>query len=190
MPSKKDFRKSTLKQRVEPDKSVKKLRGVIQEQEDLFQEEVQGLYNLLYTVDVKSIEEIPSPTLGRSESLTWDSQADIQSPLKDTSDTLDFRFSDLDSSPPALSKKRSVSVSVNRAYYLEGEDGQIGELQPVCRSLNSIFEGSEPQEQSGLITQDSLLERNLAAVHVETLALIDEVPAQVLNEDLTVHYVR
>ena len=186
MPSKKDFRKSTLKQRVEPDKSVKKLRGVIQEQEDLFQEEIQRLYNLLYTVDVKSIEEIPSPTLGRSESLTWDSQADIQSPLKDTSDTLDFRFSDLDYSPPALSKKRSVSVSVNRAYYLEGEDGQIGELQPVCRSLNSFLEGSEPQEQSGLITQDSLLERNLAAVHVETLALIDEVPAQVLNEDLTV----
>ena len=164
------------------------LRKIIQEQEDLFKEELQRLYSLLYTVEVESVPKKPSPTHSRPESPAWDNQADIQSPLKDTSDILDdFRFSDQDSPPPALSRNRSVSVSVNRASYLESENGQVGELQPVCRSLNSHFEVSELQEKSGLITQDTLLERNLAAALVETLALIDEEPGknpENLNENL------
>ena len=105
----------------------------------LFQEEIQRLYCLFSTVeglpeeqDVVSSSSIssqfdtpassPTPSLevfGSGSSLVWDNQGDLQSPLKDTSDLLDhtFRFSDQDSTdspPPALSKQRSVSVSVNR----------------------------------------------------------------------------
>ena len=58
-------------------------------------------------------------------SLAWDNHGDLRSPLKDTSDLLDtsFRFEeDLDSLPPALSRDRSDSVSVNKAKYLTLEE--------------------------------------------------------------------
>ena len=86
MPSK-VLRKSTLEKREEKEKSQKKLRGksklkkLIHDQDDLFKEELQRLYSLLYTVEITSEIVIPSPTHNISESLTWDSQVDIQSPL-------------------------------------------------------------------------------------------------------------
>ena len=109
-------------------------------------------------------------------SLAWDDQGDIRSPLKDTSDILDstFRFEEEDSSPPALSRSRSVSVSVNRASYItEESSGNLVDLQPVCRSLNLDL-GSSSVGASGLISQDSFLERNIRAREAETLDLISE----------------
>ena len=128
----------------------------------LFQEEIQRLYCLFSTVeglpeeqDVVSSSSIssqfdtpassPTPSLevfGSGSSLAWDNQGDLQSPLKDTSDLFDhtFQFSDQDSTdspPPALSKQRSVSVSVNRVSQVRDEPGQFFDFQPVCRSLNN-----------------------------------------------------
>ena len=104
---------------------------------------------------------------GSSASLLWDSQADLQSPLKDTSDLLDrtFGFSEVESSPPpALSRERSVSVSVNRANYVTHKSGKVLDLQPVCKSLNSVLDNNPVSgEVAGLISQDSFLERNLQA---------------------------
>ena len=106
----------------------------------------------------------PSRQLAESTgSLAWDEQGDIRSPLKDTSDILDstFHFAEEDSSPPALSRSRSVSVSVNRASYItEESSGNLVDLQPVCRSLNLDL-GSSSVGASGLISQDSFLERNI-----------------------------
>ena len=102
-------------------------------------------------------------------SLVWDIQWDLSSPLKDTSDLLDtsFRFvEDQDSLPPALSRERSVLVSVNRASYLTLESGDIVDIQPVCRNLNQRLNDSRP---SSLASQGSFLERNLKAKEVETL---------------------
>ena len=119
--------------------------------------------------------------LGSGVSLTWDNQVDVKSPLKDTSDLLDttFGFSgDRESGsspPPALSRERSASVSVNRASYLCDESGEIHTLQPVCRSLNRVFDNNPgPSGASGLISQDSFLERNLQAREVENLRIIHE----------------
>ena len=72
---------------------------------------------------------------------------------------------------------------------MEDENGQFRDLQPVCKSLNSQFEVSEFGEYSGLINQDSLLERNLNAALVDALALIEEGSGSIeeeLNEDLMV----
>ena len=94
--------------------------------------------------------------------------------MKDTSDILDstFRFEEEDWSPPALSRSRSVSVSVNRASYItEESSGNLVDLQPVCRSLNLDL-GSSSVGASGLISQDSFLERNIRAREAETLDLI------------------
>ena len=119
--------------------------------------------------------------LGSGVSLLWDNQVDLKSPLKDTSDLLDttFGFSgDRESGsspPPALSRERSVSVSVNRASYLCDETGEILTLQPVCRSLNRVLDNNPgPSGASGLISQDSFLERNLQAREVESLRIIHE----------------
>ena len=106
--------------------------------------------------------------------------------LKDTSDLLDtsFRFEeDQDSLPPALSRERSVSVSVNRASYLTLESGEILDIQPVCRNLNKRFDNLRPSsEPRSLASQDSFLERNLKAKEVETLNLISE-EVEELNEN-------
>ena len=49
-------------------------------------------------------------------------------------------FFDQDFLPPALSKDRSESVSVNRANFVDqGEKGGF-DLQSVCRNLNSSFD--------------------------------------------------
>ena len=62
---------------------------------------------------------------------------------------------DHDSIPPALSKDRSLSVSVNRVVYLTQDDGEVLDIQPVCRDLNQELETSRQGEQIGLNSQDS-----------------------------------
>ena len=68
---------------------------------------------------------------------------------------------DQDSIPPALSKERSTSISVNRVKYLTLNDGEILDIQPVCRDLNPELETSSLDGQRGLSSQDSFRERNL-----------------------------
>ena len=146
------------------------------------------------TTSLETVLESPplSPVPGTSQagsgaSLFWDSQADIQSPLKDTSDLLDrtFGFSLSESSPPpALSRERSVSVSVNRANYITHKSGEVLDLQPVCRSLNSALDNSPVTgEAVGLISQDSFLERNLQATRAEILNIIEESGDSSVNGD-------
>ena len=96
--------------------------------------------------------------------------------IQDTSDLLDFSFrsEDQDSIPPALSRERSKSVSVNRASYLTLESGEILDIQPVCRNLNKRFDYLKQSGSCNLASQDSFLERNLKAKEVETLNLIAE----------------
>ena len=86
---------------------------------------------------------------GSSQSLDWDSQADIDSPLKEC-DLLETSFFEQDFIPPALSKDRSESVSVNRANLVDlGEEG-LG-LEPVCRNLNSSFDSYLKEGESEVI---------------------------------------
>ena len=169
------------------------LQDQISENQEIIQQEIERLSSLLSTFEgnprssssssSESVFDTPvsSPSasqLGSSASLAWDNQVDLESPLKDTSDLLDTTFGFLDDNeleaPPALSRERSASVSVNRASYVSHESGQIIDLQPVCRSLNRQFENPEPSEAIGLISQDSFLERNLQAKEVEALRIIDE----------------
>ena len=63
---------------------------------------------------------------------------------------------------------------MNRASYItEESSGNLVDLQPVCRSLNLDL-GSSSVGASGLISQDSFLERNIRAREAETLDLISE----------------
>ena len=171
----------------EKEKHLEKSRDlykVVDENQETLWEEIEKLRNIAGTEeDSSSEEESAEPKSseeseqGSSGSLAWDNQGDLRSPLKDTSDLLDtsFRFEeDLDSLPPALSRDRSVSVSVNRAKYLTLESGEILDIQPVCRNLNRRFEEASQGESRGLASQDSFLERNLQAKRLETLNLIAE----------------
>ena len=128
--------------------------------------------------DTEESVKLKSPQKFVSESsLVWDGQGDLQSPLKDTSDILDTSFTftaNQDSLPPALSRGRSVSVSVNRADYSSLETGEIVELHPVCRDLNKRFEALVPSSSIRLISQDSFLDRNLQAKEAEVFDLIEE----------------
>ena len=88
-------------------------------------------------------------------------QAVLPSPSEDIDglpDTISNLEEDQDSIPPALSKDRSASVSVNRARYLTQDDGEILDIQPVCRDLNEELETSRV---GGLSSQDSFREKNL-----------------------------
>ena len=166
------------------------LNKVVDENQEILWEEIGKLRNIAGTEEDSSSEEesvelrsSEESEQGSSRSLAWDNQGDLRSPLKDTSDLLDtsFRFEeDLDSLPPALSRDRSVSVSVNRAKYLTLESGEILDIQPVCRNLNKRFEEASPGESRGLASQDSFLERNLQAKKLETLNLIAE-EEEILN---------
>ena len=128
--------------------------------------------------DTEDSRKLESPQKFVSESsLVWDGQGDLQSPLKDTSDILDTSFTftaNQDSLPPALSRGRSVSVSVNRADYSSLDTGEIVELHPVCRDLNKRFEALVPSSSLRLISQDSFLDRNLQAKEAEVFDLIQE----------------
>ena len=83
-------------------------------------------------------------------------QAVLPSPPDDTHSLLDtFNLEeDHDSIPPALSKDRSLSVSVNRVVYLTQDDGEVLDIQPVCRDLNQELETSRRDEQIGLNNLD------------------------------------
>ena len=126
----------------------------------------------------ESLKVDPPQKFVSESSLVWDGQGDLQSPLKDTSDILDtyFPFSaNQESLPPALSRGRSVSVSVNRADYSSLSTGEILELHPVCRDLNRRFEAEDPGPGSSveLISQDSFLDRNLRAKQIEIIKITD-----------------
>ena len=94
----------------------RKLSEIILEEEKLFREELQRLYHLFDTVaDLEPSSETQDPIL-----------LDQLSPASLC----------LDTTPPALSKLRSESVSVNRAEFevLEGNSGPCITLGAVCRS--------------------------------------------------------
>ena len=194
---KKKIRKSSIaKAREERRARLVRLQREIQANQEIIKEGISKLSSLqdcpdnsdssssTNTSDTVSDTPVSSPRasrLGSGVSLTWDSQVDLQSPLKDTSDILDITFgyssdreADL-SPPPALSRDRSVSVSVNRASYLCDETGEILNLQPVCKDLNRVLDNNPgPSEASGLISQDSFLERNLQAREVENRKIMHE----------------
>ena len=171
------------------------LQSEIQENQVIIEEEISKLSSLQdcpESSDSSSSTEVSDTVFespesspkasqkGSDVSLVWDNQVDLESPLKDTSDLLDsFGFSgdreSESSPPPALSRDRSASVSVNRASYLCDETGEILNLQPVCRNLNRVLDNNPgPSGASGLISQDSFLERNLQAREIENLNIIEE----------------
>ena len=173
--------KRSFKSQVRLKRRSRKLSEIIREEEDLLRQDLQELYQLSTQKDKEpeetsrtsslvrsaavsapgSTSSATKPVSGSNESLTWDNQADLSSPLKDTSDILDssFIFADIDTCPPALSRDRSVSVSVNRANY-EAVGAEVN-LHPVCRNLNRHFLASDTSDNNPeLITQDSILERN------------------------------
>ena len=120
--------------------------------------------------EIQNIEG--SVKTGSSQSLDWDSQADIDSPLKEC-DLLETSFFEQDFLSPALPKDRSESVSVNRVNLLDlGEEGFC--LEPVCRNLNSSFDNYLKEGESDLINQDTLLRRNSNLVGKVTLERIRE----------------
>lgn len=196
-------RKRSFKSQVRLKKRSDKLTSLIRQEEELFREELQDLYQLFSIYEDSQEEETlqtsslslttaaaapplatKSTKLGSSESLSWDSQGDIHSPLKDTSDLLDtsFSYSDIDTCPPALSRERSVSVSVHRASYEPNEPGTELDLRPVCRNLNRQFLTSDSSDSPDLINQDSILERNLALRERDALVLVDDATEVNLNQ--------
>ena len=134
-----------------------------------------SVFDINTTDSEESSEEADeSVFVSEEKELDWDDQGDVRSPLKDTSDLLDTTFNfeeESESIPPALARRRSVSVSVNRARYIGLEPGGVLDLQPVCRNLNQSF-GFE--NSSRLPSQESFLERNLRAKEVEALNIIEE----------------
>ena len=202
--------KRSFKSQVRLKRRSRKLSEIIREEEDLFRQDLQELYQLSTQKDKEPEEtsrtssivrsaviSAPDPTSpathsvgGSNESLTWDNQADLNSPLKDTSDILDnsFIFGDIDTCPPALSRDRSVSVSVNRANY-EAVGAEVN-LHPVCRNLNRHFLASDTSDNNPeLITQDSILERNLAIRERDTVLLVgDDIQEDLekLSEDIEI----
>ena len=89
--------------------------------------------------------------IGSSESLDWDAKGDIESPLKDEEEGCL-----VESLPPALSRFRSASTSVNRVNLVNVDEIDF-DLQPVCKDLNSLL-ATEGTEQS---LQDTILRNNL-----------------------------
>ena len=122
--------------------SSRELNQVIEDNQEILKRDIERLKSLADIDENPSSEadsgEVESSRnqLGSVESLAWDNQGDLNLPLKDTSDLLDFSFrsEDQDSVPPCLSRERSKSVSVNRASYLTLESGEILDIQPVCRN--------------------------------------------------------
>ena len=157
------------------DKKIEELRSEVNAEQSSSEESVVASDD---ESDIEESSNLESPKKFASESsLVWDGQGDLQSPLKDTSDILDTSFTftaNQDSLPPALSRGRSVSVSVNRADYSSLASGEIVELNPVCRDLNKRFEALVPSSSLGLISQDSFLDRNLQAKEAEVFDLIEE----------------
>ena len=162
--------------------SSRELNKVIEDNPEIIKLDIERLKSLADIDENPSSEadsgEVESSRnqLGSVESLAWDNQGDLNFPLKDTSDLLDFSFrsEDQDSVPPCLSRERSKSVSVNRASYLTLESGEILDIQPVCRNLNKRFDYLKQSGSCNLASQDSFLERKLKAKEVEMLNLSAE----------------
>ena len=176
--------------------SSRELNDIIEDNQETLKQEIERLKSLADIDENSSSEgesgegESSKDQLGSARSLAWDNQGDLNSPLKDTSDLLDssLRFEeDQDSIPPALSRERSKSVSVNRASYFTLESGEILDLQPVCRNLNKRFDNLEQSEPCSLASQDSFLDRNLKAKEIETLNLIAEEEAESLDDEVFVN---
>ena len=183
----KALRESTRKQRVfrsedklelhkvkkKPRKSIVNLVTKSQRveiSEDSLVTEIRRLSSLFSIVKEKESQD--NSYTGSSHSLDWDNQVDVESPLKDEdNETFDDQFVG-SLLPPAQSKFRSVSVSVNRVNYIEDEEGRFFDLQPVCRSLNSQFEDPLYGVELGLISQDTILERNL---QLRSRAIIEQI---------------
>ena len=171
-----------------------KLKALVSREEKLFKEELQRLYSLFNTLEDSREIVVPNPSpAGSQQSLVWDDQADLRSPLKDTSDLLDtsFNFSpgQEESLPPALSRDRSTSVSVNRAdyRYIVGESGDdIIELEAVtrhCEGLSHPVSADELQEALSELSEDTILERNFGLPEVEALPLLQEVDVEMEEDD-------
>ena len=163
------------------------LQKVIEENQVTLQRDIERLSSIPQNIEEdstsnQSIQPVSSPSQTSSiVSLDWDEEGDLLSPLKDTSDLLDtsFKFEEQISTPPALSRSRSASVSVNRASYISLssenllQSGTLLDLQPVC-SIQNLDLQSSSLGNTGLISQDSFLERNFKAKEIETLQLIEE----------------
>ena len=198
-----NLRRSTLVQREEFElkrKSFKvkklalrkkshELQQIIEQNKESLSRDIETLCSVVDTDKTDSEESTEksddSVFVSEEEALDWDSQVDISSPLKDTSDLLDttLNFEDSESVPPALTRARSVSVSVNRAKYIGLESGEILDLEPVCRNLNQSFSS---ENNLRLLSQESFLERNLKAKEVEALNIIDETDEHFIFDENTI----
>ena len=180
-----------------------KLKALIKEEETLFQEESQRLYTLFCTIDELNRKAIASPSDSESiektskeeqertvdqaecdEHLTWDSSEDINSPEKDTGDVFDPPLLSPPSIPPALSKDRSESVSVNRAEFafVYTDSGPDIRLEPVCRTQPSAV--IDISVNPGLINQENtLLKRNNLAAALNATEEEAEVEGDKMDED-------
>ena len=137
-------------------RKLSKLRSLIGREEDLFIEELQSLFCTIDEFNSKSVTS-PHEQGGNSdteestsdqvdgEGLTWDSSQDINSPEKDTTDIFDLLVSSPPSVPPALSKDRSESVSVNFAEFdiVHTDSGLDLQLEPVYRTEPEVELGRE-----------------------------------------------
>ena len=178
-PEELELRRKSLKvKRLQLRKKSYELQKTIEENKESLDKDIKKACSV-FDVDSTDSEESnkesdESVFVSEERDLDWDDQVDVRSPLKDTSDILDTTFNleeESESVPPALARRRSVSVSVNRARYIGLEPGGVLDLQPVCRSLNQSF-GLE--NNSRLPSQESFLERNIRAKEVEALNIIEE----------------
>ena len=98
-----------------------KLQQIVEDNSEILNLEIRRLLDI--SLGESSSEEsfVSSKSVEEEESLTWDHQADKESPLKDDSDIFD---STILSQPPALDFKRSQSVSVNRVIHVCSDAGQ------------------------------------------------------------------
>ena len=136
-------------------KESDKLLKSVESNQNILQEEI----NRLSKISVDSSSDNDSIV-----SLEWDSQHDIESPPKEELDLISVTRKQFAASPDLSTnpaRKRSVSVSVNRATFVSTESGEV-DLHPVNRSLDHQF------------LQDTLLERNLQNRREKELGLIIE----------------
>ena len=166
---KKNLRESTLKKSSESKlkrqtpvirrkqrlKVSDKLLKSVEFNQNILQKEISRLSNIF--VDSSSDSD-------SIVSLEWDSQHNIEYPPKEELDLITETRKQFAANPDLStnsSRKRSVSVSVNRAIFVITESGEVN-LHPVDRNLDLHF------------LQDTLLERNLHDRREELLGLIIE----------------
>ena len=165
---KKDLRASTLKKSSES--NLRRQKPVIKrkrlEESDKLLKSVESNQNILQE-EINRLSKISVDSSSDNDSivsLEWDSQHDIESPPKEELDLISVTRKQFAASPDLSTnpaRKRSVSVSVNRATFVSTESGEV-DLHPVNRSLDHQF------------LQDTLLERNLQNRREKELGLIIE----------------